>query len=173
MNRREFIAGSAAAAWPLAARAQQGERARRIGVLMGLAESDPEARQRFTTFRQGLQKLGWTDGDNIRIIARWAAGSADSTPNYASELIKLRPDVIVVNTPIGLAALQNGTKTIPIVFVQVVDAAEGRVSSTAHPGGNTTGFFTIFEYSMVGKWLQLLHELAPREAFATAGGLVS
>ncbi len=110
MKRREFIAGlGGAATWPLVARAQPGERVRRVGVLIGLEESDREAQQHFTAFRQALPKLGWTENDNLRIVARWAAGSVEATRNYASELISLKPDVIVVNTPIGLAALQDGT----------------------------------------------------------------
>jgi putative tryptophan/tyrosine transport system substrate-binding protein len=162
MKRREFIAGiGSAAAWPLAARAQKSDRVRRIAVLMGLDENDPEAQQRFTAFREALRKLGWIENDKIRMVARWAAGSVEGTQNDAFELIGLRPDVIVVNTPIGLAALQDRTKTIPIVFVQVVEAGENGISSTAHPGGNVTGFYAFFEYAMVGKWLGLLQRLAP------------
>jgi len=162
MKRRQFIAVlGGAAAWPLVARAQVN-RVGRVGVLMGLAEDDPEGRERYAAFRRSLQNLGWSEGRNIRFVARWAGGDVGRTRDYAAELVGLRPEVILVNTPTGLAALQQATRTIPIVFVQVVDAAEGAINSPAHPGGNATGFYTFFEYSMAGKWLQLLKEVSPR-----------
>src|SRR5260221_487742 len=125
MKRRTFIAflGSTAAASPLAALAQRASRMQQIGVLMGLAEGDPEGQERYAAFRERLQKLGWTDGGNIRVITRWAAGDIARTQAYAAELAGLAPDVILVNTPPGLAALQTATKSIPVVFVQVVAAA--------------------------------------------------
>jgi putative ABC transport system substrate-binding protein len=164
MKRRQFIAllGSTAAASPLAALAQRASRMQQIGVLMGLAEGDPEGQERYAAFRERLQKLGWTDGGNIRVITRWAAGDIARTQAYAAELVGLAPDVILVNTPPGLAALQTATKSIPVVFVQVVDAAESAVDSPARPADNITGFYTFFEYSMTGKWLQMLKEVAPR-----------
>lgn len=164
MNRRNLIAflGGAAAAWPRAARAQRGSQMRRVGVLMGLAESDPEGQERFAAFRNHLQRLGWSEGSNIRVVTRWAGGDIARTRAYAAELVSLTPDVILVNTPPGLVVLQAATRSIPIVFVQVVDAAEGVVNSPARPGGNATGFYTFFEYSMAGKWLQMLKEVATR-----------
>ena len=161
MRRREFIVGLGAFAWPPAASGQRFERMRRVGLLMGLDESDPEAQGRFAAFRQSLAGFGWIDEDNVHIIARWAAGSVDNTRRYASELVGLRPDVIVVNTPIGLTALRDGAKSIPIVFVQVLDAAESAVNNAAHPGGNITGFYSFFESKMAGKWLQLLQVASP------------
>jgi putative ABC transport system substrate-binding protein len=128
---------------------------------MGLDEGDPEAQRRFAAFRRTLAGFGWNDGDNVQILARWAAGSVDDTRKYASELIGTVPDVIVVNTPIGLTALRDSTKSIPIVFVQVLDAAESAVKSAAHPGGNITGFYSFFENKMAGKWLQLLQAASP------------
>ena len=161
MKRRGFIVASAAAAAPLAARAQRSDRLRRIGVLMGLAEDDPEGRERYGALRNRLLGLGWTEGVNLQITARWAAGNIARTRTYAEELVGLAPDVIFVNTPPGLAALQVATTSIPVVFVQVVDASEGVVNSPARPGGNVTGFYTFFEYAMTGKWLQLLKEAVP------------
>lgn len=163
MQRRKLIvlAGGMAAAWPGAGLAQRSDPLRRVGVLMGLAESDPEGHERYASFRERLQQLGWTESGNVQLIARWAAGDTGRTQAYASELVKLAPDVILVNTPPGLAALQTATRSIPIVFVQVLDAREAGVSSLARPGGNVTGFYTVFEYSIAGKWLQLLKEVAP------------
>jgi putative ABC transport system substrate-binding protein len=163
MKRRNFIAllGGAAASWPLAVRAQQGERVRRIGALMNLAADDPEALGRITAFVQGLQQLGWTDGRNVRIDARWAAGNADNFRKYAADLIALAPDCILATSTQSVTALQQATTTVPIVFVQVIDpVGAGMVASLARPGGNTTGF-TVFEYGMSGKWVELLKELAP------------
>ena len=164
MKRREFITllGGAAAAWPLAARAQQGERMRRIGVLMACAADDAEAQARLAAFLQGLQQLGWTVGRNVRIDTRWAAGNADDNRKYAAELVALAPDVILATGSSVVAPLLQVTRTVPIVFVQVTDpVGAGFVESLARPGGNATGF-TLFEYGMSGKWLELLKEIAPR-----------
>jgi putative ABC transport system substrate-binding protein len=163
MRRREFMTllGGAAAAWPLAAGAQQPERMRRIGVLMNLAADDPEGQARITAFAQGLQETGWTVGPNVRIEYRWGAGDAERIRKYAAELIALSPDVILAATSLSVAALQQVTRTIPIVFVQLIDPVSGGfVASLARPGGNTTGF-TVFEYGISGKWLELLKEIAP------------
>ncbi len=163
MRRREFITllGGAAAAWPLAARAQQPERMRRIGVLMNLAADDPEAQARIAAFLQGLQELGWTDGRNVRIDTRWAAGDADRIRRYAAELVALAPDVILATGSARSAPLLQATRTVPIVFVNVPDpVGAGFVDSLARPGGNATGF-TLFEYGMSAKWLELLKEIAP------------
>jgi putative ABC transport system substrate-binding protein len=167
MRRREFISllGSAAA-WPRTAFAQQGERVRRIGVLMPLAADDPEAQARITAFVQGLQQLGWTDGRNVRIDTRWTAGSADDTHKYAAELVALTPDVILATGSAAVEALEQATRTVPIVFVQIADpVGSGLVESLAQPGGNATGF-TLFEYGLSGKWLELLKEIAPGVARA-------
>ena len=161
MNRREFITliGVAAATWPLAARAQQPER--RIGVLMGLVESDPEAQSLISTTRQRLGELGWSEGRNIRIDDRWAAGDADRLRAYAAELVSLKPDVIFgEGTPV-VAALQQATRTIPIVFANANNPIGfGFVASMARPGGNITGFVSA-EPAMGGKWLETLREIAP------------
>jgi ABC-type uncharacterized transport system substrate-binding protein len=164
MKRREFITllGGAAAAWPLAARAQQPERVRRIGVLMNLAADDPQSPVRIAAFLHGLQQLGWTDGRNVRIDYRWGANDAERGRRYAVELIALAPDVILVSGSPAVAASQQATHTVPVVFVSVVDpVGSGLVESLARPGGNTTGF-TLFEYGISGKWLELLKEIAPR-----------
>src|SRR5215475_2373980 len=163
MTRREFITllGGAAVAWPLAARAQQGERMRRIGVLMNLAADDPEGQARIAAFHQGLQEWGWTLGRNARIDARWGAVDADSGRRYAAELVGLAPDVILASASAAVGALQQMTRTVPIVFVTIVDpVGAGYVESLAHPGGNITGF-SLFEYTLSGKWLELLKEIAP------------
>jgi putative ABC transport system substrate-binding protein len=162
-TRREFITllGSAAAAWPLAARAQQ-DRVRLIGSLHILAEDDPESRLRHAAFTQSLKELGWTDGGNARIEARWADGDEGRLRKYAAELVALAPDVILASGSVTVRPLQQATRTVPIVFVQVVDpVGSGYVDSLAQPGANTTGF-TQFEYSLSGKWLELLKEIAPR-----------
>jgi putative ABC transport system substrate-binding protein len=164
MKRREFISllGGATAAWPFAARAEQGERIRRIGVLTGFSENDPEAQRRVTAFLGRLRELGWTDGRNVRIEYRWGAGDASRIRAYAAELVRLGPDVILVNSSSVLRPLQQETRSVPIVFVQVSDPVVGGfVASLAHPGGNITGF-TPAETSMGGKWLELLKEVAPR-----------
>ena len=169
MRRREFITllGGAAATWPLAARGQQGERVRRIGVLINMAADDPEGHARITAFAQGLQEAGWTTGRNVRIDYRWGGGGADAMAKYAAELVALAPDVILAATSSSVAALQRITRTIPIVFVQVIDpVSAGFVASLARPGGNATGF-TIIEYGFSGKWLELLKEVAPHITRAT------
>ena len=162
MQRREFITllGGVAAAWPLAARAQQPERVRRIGVLMYLAADDAEGQARLAAFLQGLKQLGWSDGRNLRIDTRWA--TADDIRRHAAELAALAPDVLVAATGTPtVAPLLQATRTVPIVFVTVIDpVGAGFVASLARPGGNATGF-TIYEYSMSGKWLELLKEIAP------------
>ena len=164
IGRRELVAalGGAVAAWPLAARAQQPDRMRRIGVLMGYAESDREGQANFSAFQGGLQKLGWTEGRNIRIDARWASADADLVQRFAKELVALQPDLIVTqNTPITAAMLQQ-TRTIPIIFANVSDpVGSGFVAGLPRPGGNVTGFIDM-EGSMAGKWLELLKEVAPR-----------
>jgi putative tryptophan/tyrosine transport system substrate-binding protein len=152
----------AAAAWPFAARAQQIERMRRIGMLMNLAADDPESLRRITAFVQRLQQLGWTDGDNIRIDARWGAGDADRYRTLATELLALAPDVIVVATTSVTDVVRRATRTVPIVFVQVIDPVGGGfVDNLAKPGGNVTGFMQ-YEYAMSGKWLELLKEIVPQ-----------
>jgi putative tryptophan/tyrosine transport system substrate-binding protein len=164
MKRREFITlvGGAAAAWPLAARAQQPrERIRRIGVLNNFAADDPLGQARNGVFLQGLQQAGWTIGRNVQIETRWAAGDADRLRTYAAELVALAPDVILVTGNAGAAPLLQATRTVPIVFVIVPDpVGAGFVDSLARPGGNATGF-TSFEYSLSAKWLELLKEIAP------------
>ena len=164
MRRREFIAGLAgSAAAALAARAQQPDRMRRIGVLFGgLAETDPEGQARVAAFREGLQKLGWTEGRNVRIATRWAAGDADRLRAYAAELVAIAPDAILAGGTPALAALQQATRTVPIVFAQVGDPVGlGFVSSLARPGGNITGF-APYEFAIGVKWLELLKQIAPR-----------
>jgi putative ABC transport system substrate-binding protein len=163
VRRRNFIAFlGGAAAWPLAARAQQGERTRRVGVLMNLAADDPEGQTRIVAFVQGLQQSGWTDGRNIRIDTRWAAGDADRFHRYAEELLALAPDVILASATPSVKALQQATRTVPIMFANVGDpVGMGWVESLARPGGNTTGF-TNWEYGFGAKWLELLKEIAPR-----------
>jgi ABC-type uncharacterized transport system substrate-binding protein len=162
-NRREFITllGGAAAAWPVASRAQQGERMRRIGVLMPLFAGDPEAQVRSTVFAQSLQQLGWTVGRNLQIDYRFAGGEADRIRQYAAELVALAPDVIMTVGSSTVAPMQQATRTIPIVFTNLADpVGAGVVQSLARPGGNATGF-TNFEYSMSGKWVELLKQVAP------------
>jgi putative tryptophan/tyrosine transport system substrate-binding protein len=162
MQRRDFLGVlGGAAAWPLVARAQQGERVRRIGVLTGTAEDDPEAQARHAAFLQGLQQLGWTDGRNVRIDARWTAGNAADTRKYAAELVALSPDVILVGGGSSIGAVLQATRSVPIVFAFVPDpVGSGFVDSLSRPGGNATGFMQ-FEYSLCGKWLELLKEIAP------------
>jgi len=164
MKRREFITllGGSAVAWPLAAPAQQAERIRRIGVLVALAQDDPQGQARLAAFVQGLQELGWTNGRNVRIDTRWAAGDADRFRKYAAELIALAPDVILASGGTGVGALLQATRTVPIVFTQTNDpVGAGYVDSMARPGGNATGFTTM-EYGMSGKFLELLKEITPR-----------
>jgi putative ABC transport system substrate-binding protein len=163
IGRREFIAvlGGAAAAWPIAASAQQPSAMRRIGVLMGYAESDPEAQIRIQAFRQGLQDFGWQAGRNLQIDYRWARADVALIEAYAKELVALQPDAILANTTPVTAALKRETSTIPIVFVIVSDpVGAGFVASLSRPGGNITGFINV-EDAMGGKWLELLKDIAP------------
>jgi putative ABC transport system substrate-binding protein len=163
MRRRDFITllGSAAGALPLTARAQQAERVRRIGVVSALAEGDPESLARRAAFEQALDALGWTNGRNIRIDYRWGAAKADNIRKNVPEMIAGAPEVILASSNIVLAPMMQATRTIPIVFVQVIDpVGSGFVESLARPGGNVTGF-TQFEYSLAGKWLELLKQIAP------------
>jgi putative ABC transport system substrate-binding protein len=163
MRRRQFITllGGVAVAWPLAARAQQGGRMRRIGVLMNLGSDDAEGQARNAAFLQGLQELGWTVGRNVRIEYRWGAGDAELFRRHASELVALAPDVILASGGAVVPSLLQATRTIPIVFTLTPDpVGAGFVESLARPGGNATGF-TIFEYGISGKWLELLKEIAP------------
>jgi putative tryptophan/tyrosine transport system substrate-binding protein len=164
VRRREFISllGGAATAWPLAARAQQPERVRHIGVLMSTPAGEPEGQARLTGFLQGLQESGWTDGRNLRIDTRWAAGDADRFRRYAAELIALAPEVILASTSPSVAALQQASRTVPIIFAAVTDpVGQGFVTSLPRPGGNATGF-ALYEYGISTKWLGLLKEIAPR-----------
>jgi putative tryptophan/tyrosine transport system substrate-binding protein len=163
MRRRKFIALlGGAAAWPLAVRAQQPERMRRIGVLMSYAESDGEGQALVAEFQKGLQKLGWAEGRNIRFDYRWAALDAELMQRFAKELTALQPDLIFShNTPTTAAMLQQ-TRTIPIIFAVVADPVGSRfIESLTRPGGNVTGFINL-EPTMAGKWLELLKEIAPR-----------
>jgi putative ABC transport system substrate-binding protein len=163
MRRREFIRliGGAAAAWPLAARAQQPDRLRRIGFVTVNDESDPEAQLMVAAFRKGLEEFGWTDGRNIRIDYRFGGGDATLMPKLAKELVELRPDMIVAATTTAATAVRQLTLSIPIVFVQVPDpVAAGFVTNLARPDGNITGF-TNFEFSIGGRWLQVIKECAP------------
>ena len=164
MQRREFITllGSAAAAWPLTARAQQAERMRRIGVHLGFNAGDPEAQPLIAAFQQGLKELGWTDGRNVRLDYHWATANPDRVKADVAELVQTTPDVILVNSTPAVRDLQQATSTVPIVFISIADPIRsGFVASLAHPGGNITGL-TNFEATTGGKWLQLLKELAPR-----------
>jgi putative ABC transport system substrate-binding protein len=163
MKRRDFITlvGGAAVAWPLAARAQQPERTRRLGILMAIAENDPEGQQRVAAFVQGLRELGWTEGANIHIDYRWAGADVGRIRSAAAELIDFKPDAIVAQTALAVAPLQQMTTSIPIVFLNIVDPVNsGFVASLARPGGNITGF-TPAEMSMRGKLLEVLKEVAP------------
>ena len=164
MRRRDFIkviVGSAAA-WPLAARAQQGEHMRRIGVLTPWPADDAEGHARLAAFAQALQQSGWTVGQNVRIDYRWGPGNAETMRKYATELVALAPDVVLASNAAAVEPLLEASRTVPIVFASVADpVAAGFVESLARPGGNTTGF-TIYEYSISGKWLELLKEVAPR-----------
>jgi len=163
MRRREFIkviAGSTAATWPLLARAQQGERTRRIGVLMNLPENDLNGQARFAAFLQGMQQLGWADGRNLRIDMRWGGNDAEMRKN-AAELVALAPEIIVASGSASVGPLMQVSGTVPIVFLNVPDpVGAGYVKSLARPGGNATGFL-LFEYSIGGKWLDMLKQIAP------------
>jgi putative ABC transport system substrate-binding protein len=163
MQRRDFITLlGGAAAWPLVARAQQGERVRRIGVLLAATADDPDYQARIAAFQQGLQQLGWSDGRNVHIDTRWATTKPDDIRRHAAELAALAPDVILAGTGTAtVAPLLQATRTVPIVFAVVIDpVGAGFVDSLARPGGNATGF-TVFEYGMTGKWLELLKQIAP------------
>ena len=163
MRRREFITllGGAAAAWPRAARAQHGSAMLRVGALFGIAEGDPEARNRIDAFRQGLEKLGWTLGKNLQLESRWAGGDLERLRAQAAELVNHKPDVLLAGATVSMLALQQATRDIPIVFAQVTDpVGAGFVNSLARPGGNITGF-TQHEFAIGVKWLELLKELAP------------
>jgi putative tryptophan/tyrosine transport system substrate-binding protein len=177
MRRRAFIAGlGGVAVWPVVARAQQPERMWRIGVLMSNASDDPEGQTRNTAFRQVLQQLGWTDGRNVRIDYRWAAGNVENYRKYAAELVALAPDVILAVGGVTGPVLQ-ATRTVPIVFTNTSDpVGSGFVDSLSRPGGNATGFM-LFEYSLSAKWVELLKQIAPgvtraavlRDAAITSG----
>ncbi len=179
MRRREFITlvGGVAAMGPLAARAQQREGVRRIGMLIPAPADDRQYQARVAAFLGGLQQLGWIDGRNVRIDTRWPVGTVDIIRKYAGELVALRPDVVVAFTSAAVSPLREATSEIPIVFAIVADAVgAGFVESLARPGGNVTGFIT-FEYALGGKWLELLKEIAPRTTrvavlrdLATPGG---
>src|SRR5882757_10056605 len=166
MQRRDFITligrAAATAAWPVATRAQQAGRLRLIGSLNILAEDDPESRLRIAAFKQSLQELGWIEGGNVRIETRWAGGDDGLVRKHAAELAALAPDVILTSGSVTVRPVQQATGTVPIVFVQVVDpVGSGYVDSLSRPGGNTTGF-ALFEYSLAGKLLELLKEIAPQ-----------
>jgi len=182
MRRREFIAllGGAAAGWPLAARAQQAQRMRRLGVLTPVPADHPEAEVRYSAFRQAFQELGWTEGKNVQIEWRWSAGDVASTRKQAAELAALEPDVVLATGSLGAAAILQATRSIPVVFVIVPDpVGAGFVNSLAEPGGNATGF-VMFEYDLSAKWPELLKEIAPnvtraavlRDAGLTAGDII-
>jgi len=179
IGRRELLAalGGVAAAWPLAARAQQREKMRHIGVLMNLAADDAEGQARLAAFLQGLQEAGWAVGRNVRIDLRWAASDADRFRGQASELVALAPDVVLASGTPAATPLLQASRTLPIVFVQVVDpVGAGLVASLARPGGNATGF-SVYEYGIGGKWVELLKEIASnvtrvavlRDAATTSG----
>ena len=179
MQRREFMTllGGASVAWSLSASALPHGRVMRVGVLMGLAPKDPESRARITAFMEGMQQLGWARGQNISFECRWADGDAETMRKNAAELVSMAPDIILAHSSAAVAPLLQKTRTIPIVFTIVADpVGAGFVNSLARPGGNATGF-TNFEYSMSGKWLELLKEMAPnlervgvlREAAIAAG----
>jgi putative ABC transport system substrate-binding protein len=162
VKRRDFIAVlGGAAAWPVAARAQQANRVRRIGVLVGVAEDDPETKTRLAAFREGLDGLGWSEGGNVRLDYRFAPAGTQA-PRLAKELVALQPDVILAQTTPVVIALQRETRAIPIVFVGIADpVGSGLVGSLARPDGNATGFM-LFETGITGKWLAMLKEIAPR-----------
>jgi putative ABC transport system substrate-binding protein len=162
-RRREFITlfGCAAATWPLAARARESSTPRRVGLLMNLGAGDAIGQSRLTAFLKAMQQLGWTDGGNLRIDVRWPGSDVERGRKYAAELAGLAPDVILASTTTLVVALQQVTRALPIVFVNVVDpVGSGMVVSLARPGGNITGFI-LFEYALAAKWLQLLKEIAP------------
>src|SRR6516162_658637 len=170
MERREFITllGAVAAVWPIATRAQQSDRMRRLGVLMAVAESDADARKGISILQERLQKLGWKDGNNIRIDYRWGNGNPDRIQDLAKELVELQPDVLVGHSTPSAKGLLMQTHTIPIVFLSVTDPlGQGLVSSLSHPGGNITGF-AVFEVSLGTKWLEILKQIVPGVRRVTA-----
>jgi putative tryptophan/tyrosine transport system substrate-binding protein len=163
MRRRKFITllGSAAAVWPFVARAEQRDRTRLVGVLMGFAESDPTAQSMVAAFRNALPKLGWTEGDNVRLELRWGGYDVDRIATLAKELVDLKPDAILGQTTPVISALARVTRTVPVVFVTVSDPiGSGFAANLAHQGGNITGF-SVDDYALGGKWVQLLKEIAP------------
>ena len=166
MRRRAFITlvGGVAAAWPLTARAQQAERMRQIGVLMGLAETDPFTMGYVRELHDGLQQLGWADNRSIQFTYRYAAGDPGRARAFAKELVEMQPDLIVGHTTPVAAALSEATRTVPVIFVSITDPVrDGFVASMARPGGNMTGF-TNYEFTMGAKWLEILKEIAPKTA---------
>src|ERR1700730_1398120 len=171
LRRREFITlfgGAAAAAWPLAAHAQQPDRVPRIGLLMMYAESDAKGQAFVAAFREGLRKLGWTEGHNVRLDYRWATSDLESIQRFANELVTLQPDLILSSSAPTTASLLQKTRVIPIIFGNLIDpVGSGFVASLAQPGGNITGFVN-FEASMGGKWLELLKQVAPHVTRAAA-----
>src|SRR5215510_12027552 len=162
IRRREFITTlGSAAAWPLAASAQQRERVRRIGVLMNRAPDNPEGQDRLAAFQQGLQELGWSVGRNVRIETRWSEDNADQSVKHTAELVALAPDIILASGTLAVTALQHLSRTLPIVFAAVADpVGAGIVDGLARPGGNATGWM-IYEYNLAAKYLELLKEIAP------------
>jgi putative ABC transport system substrate-binding protein len=163
VRRRDVIRviGGSAVAWPLLARGQQSEHVWRIGVLMNRTADDPDGQARLNAFLQGLHQLGWIDGRNVRIDVRWGEDKIDRERKYAAELVALAPDIVMASGSPSVAALQHVSRTLPIVFVAIVDpVGAGFVDSLARPGGNVTGFM-IYEYSLSGKWLELLKQIAP------------
>jgi len=163
MRRRDFVKAiaSSSVAWPLAARAQQTDQFRRVGVLMNVSPEHPEGQPFVAAFRQALQQLGWTEGRNIRIDIRWGENDVERDRKYAAELVALAPDVILAAGTLSVTALQRASRTLPIVFVEVSDpVGAGVVTNLAHPGGSTTGFM-LFEYSLSAKWIELLKQVAP------------
>src|SRR5262249_54442362 len=161
LRRRQLITlvAGAAAAWPIAARAQQSDRPRRIGVLIQVTEGDPQARIEVAAFLRKLQELGWSEGRNLQIDVRWGGGDADRIRKYAAEVVALAPEVVRAPGGTVVGALQQASRTVPIVFVNVTDpVGRGYVGSLAQPGGNATGF-TSFEFEMGGKWLEVLKEI--------------
>ena len=163
MNRRAFITLlGGTAAWPLAARSQQPEQLRLIGVLMNRAADDADGRARLASFQQAMKDLGWSEGRNIRIDIRWGENDVNRTGKYAAELVALAPDIVLATGTVSVAALQHVTRTLPVVFAGVADpVGAGLVDTLARPGGNVTGFMN-FEYNLSGKWLELLKQIPPR-----------